>query len=369
MGRKNSPPSYCHHKPTNQAYVRVNGRMVYLGEFNSPQSRCKYAEIIAEWSAGNLNAFGQSISVARLAIAYTSHAKLYYRKNNQATSHVYKVRSALKYLVGNCRNVAVENFTPKHLEQVRRSMIDAGLSRRAINDYTEVIKQTFQFGVCEGSVPPNVYAGLKALPGLRKGRSAARETSPIQPVSPLQVIKTLRELNPVVSAMVRLQYVTGMRPGEVCSMRVSEIDRSSDVWKYQPKSHKTEHHGKDRLVLLGRKSQRILTPFLNRSESSYVFSPSQLNDLRSQDAVAGKTEYADCYTNTTYRRAITRASRRAEVQHWTPNQLRHTYATVIRKRYGLEAAQILLGHSKADVTQVYAERDEQLAEKVAKEAG
>lgn len=42
---------------------------------------------------------------------------------------------------------------------------------------------------------------------------------------------------------------------------------------------------------------------------------------------------------------------------WHPHQLRHTYATQVRKEFGLEAAQILLGHAKADVTQVYAERD------------
>ena len=45
------------------------------------------------------------------------------------------------------------------------------------------------------------------------------------------------------------------------------------------------------------------------------------------------------------------------VHRWAPNQLRHSAATEIRRRFGLEAAQIMLGHSKADVTQVYAERD------------
>jgi len=42
---------------------------------------------------------------------------------------------------------------------------------------------------------------------------------------------------------------------------------------------------------------------------------------------------------------------------WHPNQLRHTFATRVRKQHGLEAAQVLLGHARADVTQVYAERN------------
>jgi integrase len=49
--------------------------------------------------------------------------------------------------------------------------------------------------------------------------------------------------------------------------------------------------------------------------------------------------------------------------------LRHTFATEVRREYGLEAAQVLLGHSRADVTQVYAERDLTLAVRVATEAG
>lgn len=54
---------------------------------------------------------------------------------------------------------------------------------------------------------------------------------------------------------------------------------------------------------------------------------------------------------------------------WAPNQLRHTRATDVRARYGLEASQVILGHASADVTQIYAERDEALARKVAKESG
>jgi hypothetical protein len=49
--------------------------------------------------------------------------------------------------------------------------------------------------------------------------------------------------------------------------------------------------------------------------------------------------------------------------------LRHAAATEIRQRYGLEAAQVLLGHSRADITQVYAERDQSLGHRVARAIG
>lgn len=43
--------------------------------------------------------------------------------------------------------------------------------------------------------------------------------------------------------------------------------------------------------------------------------------------------------------------------------------TEIRKRFGLEAAQVILGHASADVTQVYAERDLQKAVQIMREVG
>jgi integrase len=75
------------------------------------------------------------------------------------------------------------------------------------------------------------------------------------------------------------------------------------------------------------------------------------------------------YSTQSYRKAIHRACKKAGVESWSPNQLRHTAATQIRAEFGLEAAQVILGHSKADVTQVYAERDMALAVKVISEVG
>jgi hypothetical protein len=47
----------------------------------------------------------------------------------------------------------------------------------------------------------------------------------------------------------------------------------------------------------------------------------------------------------------------------------HTAATAVRARYGLEAAQVLLGHAKADVSEIYAEKNLSLARRVAAEVG
>jgi integrase len=58
-----------------------------------------------------------------------------------------------------------------------------------------------------------------------------------------------------------------------------------------------------------------------------------------------------------------------KAHRWHPNQLRHSFATRVRKEHGLEAAQVLLGHARADVTQVYAEKNHELAAAVAAKIG
>jgi len=57
------------------------------------------------------------------------------------------------------------------------------------------------------------------------------------------------------------------------------------------------------------------------------------------------------------------------VRHWHPHQLRHNAATRIRKEFGLEAAQAVLGHSSAAITQIYAERDQAKAADVMARVG
>jgi site-specific recombinase XerD len=42
---------------------------------------------------------------------------------------------------------------------------------------------------------------------------------------------------------------------------------------------------------------------------------------------------------------------------WHPHQLRHTAATAIRREHGVELARIILGHSTAFTTEIYAEVD------------
>src|SRR4051812_11343434 len=81
---KKRTPSYCHHKATAQAVVRIDGRDHYLGKFGSSESHAEYNRLIAEWYA-NANVLpcaataDSTLSVAELILKYWEWAEGYYR--------------------------------------------------------------------------------------------------------------------------------------------------------------------------------------------------------------------------------------------------------------------------------------------------
>jgi integrase len=186
--------------------------------------------------------------------------------------------------------------------------------------------------------------------------------------------------------MVSLQRFTGMRPQDVCNLRPADIDRTADVWLYRPSTHKTEHHGRGRTICIGPKGQELLLPYLLRSPESFCFSPAESEKRRKAELRANrktkvqpsqvdrskrtpKRKPSDQYTTNAYQYAVRRACDKAGSTRWTPNQLRHAAGTEIRKRFGLEAAQVTLGHAHMNTSEIYAEKNLALAVQVAREVG
>jgi integrase len=134
-------------------------------------------------------------------------------------------------------------------------------------------------------------------------------------------------------------------------MRPCDIDRDGEIWRFTPHSHKNQWRGKQRVILLGKDAQAILLPLLaNRGPEEFVFNP---RDSRDQARVR------TAYDSNTYVRQVARASKRAGVSSWSPHQIRHAYATRVRRVAGIESARILLGHSSAVTSELYAVADEQ----------
>jgi integrase len=294
-------------------------------------------------------------------------------------------------------------------------------SRPYINSQVHRLCRMFKWAASHEMIPASVYHELKTVPALRRGRTPARDPDPVKPV-PIECVDAVRPfLSRQVAALVDLQLLTGARGGELFKLRGIDIqiDDRKGVWTIAPAMHKTAHFGHRRTIYLGPKAQKVIRPFLvDRPLDAYLFSPADAERERREALSKARVTPRSCgnvpgsnrvsrptkkpgdhYTANSYCRAIAYACDRAmpppehlrplvaagpgdkyetwkdfhrrltpqmreetrawrRDHRWHPHQLRHTAATQIRHKFGLEAARIALGHSSALITDaVYAERD------------
>ena len=391
-------PSYRLHKPTGQAVVRIDGRDFYLGRHGTEASRERYRRRIAEWltsgrlpsdhSADQAAARGTDLTVNELILAYWRHAEQHYRgPDGTPTKELDNLADALRPLRRLYGHTRARAFGPLALRTVRDEMVRSGLCRSTVNARVNRARRLFKWAVSVELLPPPVYQALQAVPGLRLGRSEAPEAEAVRPVPEEHVERTLPFLPAPVRAMVQVQRLTGCRPGEVMVMRAIDLIMTGPVWDYRPASHKNKHRGMDRIIQIGPQAQAVISPFLTPNLEAYLFSPrayveamhrrrAELRKTRRTPSELKRRRHAEPrrvpaerYNRRSYRLAVVRACRRAGVPEWSPLQLRHAAATAIRAKFGVEAAQVVLGHTKVETTQVYAERDLGRAAEIMREIG
>jgi len=386
---RRSVPQYCHHKASGQAYVKIDGRTQYLGVFGSPDSHKAYAAAIAEWQERQ-DSPPKKLTVGQLAVLYVGHCERYYRKNGKPTSELQAVRDTIKRVNRLHRTTAAKDFTPAMLKAVRQVMIEEGLARSTINGSAGRIRRMFRWAVGDGNqlVPATVAYALEQVSDLKFGRSTARETDAVKPVPDVCVDAIKPFVSRQVWGMIQFQRTTGARPGEALIVRGCDLNMSGKVWEYRPAIHKTEHHGKSRIVFIGPQGKAVLREFLTTDLQKYLFSPREaVTELAARKYREGARirDVGDRYTLHSYASAIrrgcekafkmpedlTKAERKAwrKENCWSANRLRHSFATTARREAGIEAARIMLGHSSAVTTEIYAEADYEAARGVIAKIG
>jgi integrase len=379
-------PSYRKHQATGQAVVTLNGKDHYLGRYKSKASRDEYDRLIAEWLAGGrqLPDPGHDLTMNELILGYWRYAEDYYGFTPERGDAAC-LRGALAVVRGLYGPTRALDFGPLALKARREKMVEKGWSRSYINAQIDRIRRMFRWAAGEELLPVSIHHALQAVSGLRRGKSSAKETARVKPANPDHVKAALPHMPQPVQGMVQFQLLTGCRPTEACLFRAIDLDRSNPAcWVYRPGSdrgahgeHKTAHHGHDRAILIGPRAQELIKPFLTTDLSAYLFRPQDATSERNEKQRAKrKTPLwpshlrmqawkrkqnprrapGTHYTARVYARAIARACRKAGVPEWGPNRLRHSRATELRS-YGLDVVKTILGHSKVETSQVYAEKD------------
>ena len=408
-------PKYRKHSK-GQARVTIKGRDFLLGPYGSPESHAAYktkiAELLAAPSPEALVVKANDLTMAELCLAYLDHAQEYYQGSTEfvnlelalnPVSELYANLAAVAFGVNEFRTVR-EWWINREIEwkpRKTRSKKEAAriaaeplrparkCSRQYINKQMKRLLRVIKWGVGQGMIPPAILEALRCVEPLKRGRTTAPESKKITCVEQSRVDATLGFMTPILADMVRFQQLVGCRPGELCRITPGMVDHSADVWEIELSEHKTAYRDKARTIYVGPQGQAVLLRYLNRGKGDACFSPAESEQQRREAMHAARVTPLSCgnkpgsnriarepkkqpgksYTAGTYARAVLSACKRAKIQPWAPNQLRHNRATVIRKEFGIEAASVTLGHSGLEVTQVYAEADRQKAIEVAKAIG
>jgi len=420
MPRHKKDPSYRLHKQSGQAIVTLpdglGGRKDFLlGPYGSEASNVEYHRLLAEWRTNGRRppepvASASDLSINELVLRFWEQkVTVYYRQpdgspGREQENYKYSLRP-LKHLYG---NTPARQFGPSCLEAVRDLMIrgydhpefgpQVPLARGVINQRVGRVRRLFQWAVAKELLDVTVYQKLLAVEHLQLGRSDARETAPVGPVAPHVVEATLPFLSRQVADMVRLQLLTGMRPGEVVILRGVDLDTRGHVWHYRPTHHKMAYRGQSREIAIGPQGQAILKSWLRPNVTEYLFQPRDaMATFRAEQRRQRKTKVQpsqqqrhkarpkkkprERYDSRSYAQAITKgiakantaraceqckpvkpakrcqACKAAALPHWHPHQLRHTRATELRSQLGPDVARAVLGHASLKATEVYAEVD------------
>jgi len=358
----NRPPKLCHHKGADQAIVYIDGKVRYLGKFNSPEAKAAYTAIVGEWSGAQTSSkpvvdavpvvAPRRLTIAEAVVQFKAHAERYYG----ASREVDNLREAIHPLRGAFGYLAMADFGPLQLRVLRNRWIEEGLARNTINARVIRLKRFFRWAVSHELIDAGVIARLNSVESLMPGRGG-KETRPKMPVAWEVVELTLPLLPEMVRAMVLFGWHSGARPAEITSLTTRTIIEAKhyptgDVWVVELSKHKTAGYGHTREILMGRSAQAALSPWLRPdAPDEPIFSPLRV-DAR-QPKRKGKRTPGRAYSRAAFQQVVRRACRRGGIPDWSPNALRHAFGTRLRESGGIEAAQMALGHAKPDTSLIY----------------
>jgi integrase/recombinase XerC len=229
-----------------------------------------------------------------------------------------------------------------------------GLAAASIARKAAALRTGFRFLARRGLVDDDPAAGLgvprgpKRLPVVLKPGQVDRLLAEPQPVDPVG----LRD-----RAILELLYATGIRVGELCGLRLGDVDLAADTVLVLGKG------AKQRIVPFGEPARAALLDYLARGRAAMAPGPGRpaTSTRRAKGATAGGQEAL--FFNRRGR-PMTQRDVRGMLERYrvlagapagtSPHTLRHSYAThLLEGGADLRAVQELLGHVALTTTQTY----------------
>jgi site-specific recombinase XerD len=248
----------------------------------------------------------------------------------------------------------VDQVEPLLLRRFLALQRTRGLAPSSIARKAAALRSGFRFLARRGFVADDPAAGLgvprgpKRLPVVLKPRQVDRLLAEPDPVDPVG----LRD-----RAILELLYATGIRVGELCGLRLGDVDVAADTLLVLGKG------AKQRVVPFGEPARAALLDYLVSGRAAMLPDPRRPAP-RSPAGTGGDGGDREAMFFNRRRRPMTQRDVRGMLERYraaagvpagtSPHTLRHSYAThLLEGGADLRAVQELLGHVALTTTQTY----------------
>ena len=346
-------------------------KRIRFGHPEDPNTHIRYQECKLKWKAGEVifpstatpqtaepEAEPRPMKLMELFQKWLEANQGVYTASPTGVVTTWEQQRRVALMLAEYKDIPVDDFTVVMLRQFQRKLDESGKYKMGtVNTYVGYVKAAYAWGRAEGYVSREAANDIASLSRLQKGRCKSKPNSRRKSVPPEVVAKTLPHLKPQQRLIIELLMLTGARPGEICSMRVEDIDRTSTPWVYWPLHHKNEWKDQERAIPLGPKAREKLTEWIKTRgiKSGYLFPVigGRGRQPKSLHYTSEALRYAIIYVNKTY-----------GYPKWSPYQCRHTVAMQVKKQFDPSKAQKALGHKSLNTTELYFDMDLQEAKEV-----
>jgi len=341
--------------PRGDGYFRRRGKSLYwefmwkgkrytirLGNITKSEARHIVAKIKAKIISGE---WGGEVDGAPYMKEILSAYHKWYESHTRARErskevHLYRIELLKKYF-GSLRAdevswLTVENYKSKRLKD--------GVGKATINRELTVLRAVFnrakELGIYEGDVPKIEFF-------------KEEEEDRLRYLSPEEAHKLIEACPEWFRAVVIFALNTGLRAGEIFSLRWENVDFDGETIRIESE---------------GTKTKSVYTVPMNETVKELLLKIKEEHRERGIEhgfVFTNRYGLPYKYEDKTYRKVFTTACKRAGIKDFRFHDLRHTFASwVAMKSKDIYAVQKLLNHKRAETTRRYAHLTEEYLKKV-----
>jgi integrase/recombinase XerD len=262
---------------------------------------------------------------------------------NSIDAYLNDVNKLIQYFDAINTNIAVRDISIKNLQTFLKWLNELGVLPNSQARIISGLKSYFGFLLIEEIIPEDPTAMLEA-PNINKK---------------LPVYLSLQEINDLIGAIdasttegmrnkaiIEVLYSCGLRVSELCSLRISDLNREAEFIKVTGKGNK------ERIIPIGSTALNLVNIYLSevrvhqkikKGNEDYIF----LN------RIGTKLSRISIFTI-----IKTLAEKIGLKKSISPHTLRHSFAThLVEGGADLRAVQEMLGHSSITTTEIYTHLD------------